>query len=361
MMEEDQEEEISPRLTLVPLTSIRISASNPRTDGERELDGLALALEAGLVQPPTLVEVAPGEYEVELGERRVRAAQARGWAEVPAIIAVPRPPIVAHQRRLVENLHRRDLRPLDEARALKLGWLCANATEMGLTTATNTALEEAGSVRAGLTRVATVLEEAGWTSTRPALTQDAYLRSLGLGLSTAALRKKLQLLAVSEAVQTRLEALGLTEAALRAFVRLDEPDQAVLLDALEDDPALARQVRTIVDGVRKKGRSIADAIAIARGQVPGAPIIASAAPRPASEDGDGEGDDAFGAGVGSEVVGEIQAADQVLPLLELAQQLAAVLTALTPAAVADLPAPWDGFGQQAIATIREALRPFDEG
>jgi hypothetical protein len=206
-----------------------------------------------------------------------------------------------------------------------------------------------------------VREKAGWTSTRPALTQDAYLRSLGLGLSTAALRKKLQLLAVSEAVQTRLEALGLTEAALRAFVRLDEPDQAVLLDALEDDPALARQVRTIVDGVRKKGRSIADAIAIARGQVPGAPIIASAAPRPASEDGDGEGDDAFGAGVGSEVVGEIQAADQVLPLLELAQQLAAVLTALTPAAVADLPAPWDGFGQQAIATIREALRPFDEG
>jgi membrane-bound metal-dependent hydrolase YbcI (DUF457 family) len=149
-MAHDQEEEIPPRLVLVPLTSIRISASNPRTDGERELDGLALALEAGLVQPPTLVEIRPGEYEVELGERRVRAAAARGWAEVPAIIAVPRPPIVAHQRRLVENLHRRDLRPLDEARALKLGWLCANATEMGLTSATNAALEEAGSVRAGL-------------------------------------------------------------------------------------------------------------------------------------------------------------------------------------------------------------------
>jgi hypothetical protein len=58
--------------------------------------------------------------------------------------------------------------------------------------------------------------------------------------------------------------------------------------------------------------------------------------------------------------GEIQAADQVLPLLELAQQLAAVLTALTPAALAGLPAPWDGFGQQALATIREALRPFEE-
>jgi ParB-like chromosome segregation protein Spo0J len=292
----------------------------------------------------------------------VRAAQARGWAEVPAIIAVPRPPIVAHQRRLVENLHRRDLRPLDEARALKLGWLCANAEALGLTSATNAALEEAGSVRAGLTWVATVLEEAGWSSTRPPVTQDAYLRGLGLGLSTAALRKKLQLLAVSEAAQARLEALGLTEAALRAFVRLGEADQAVLLGALEEDPGLARQVRTIVDGVRKKGRQVADAVAIARGQVPGAPIIApaSGAARPASQDADGEGDDAFGAGVGGAATEEIQAADQVLPLLELAQQLAAVLTALTPAAVADLPAPWDGFGQQAIATIREALRPFGE-
>jgi ParB-like chromosome segregation protein Spo0J len=358
---QDDHEGGQPRLVLVPLTSIRISTSNPRTDGERELDGLALALEAGLVQPPTLVEIRPGEYEVELGERRVRAAQARGWAEVPAIIAVPRPPIVAHQRRLVENLHRRDLRPLDEARALKLGWLCANATEMGLTSATNAALEEAGSVRAGLTRVATVLEEAGWTSTRPPVTQDAYLRSLGLGLSTAALRKKLQLLALSEEAQARLEALGLTEAALRAFVRLDEAEQAVLLGALEADPGLARQVRTIVDGVRKKGRQVADAVAIARGQVPGAPIIAPApgAARPASEDG--EDDDTFERGAGGEVSGEIQAADQVLPLLELAQQLAAVLTALSPAALAALPAPWDGFGQQAIATIREALRPFDEG
>lgn len=351
-----------PRLALIPLAAIRISTRNPRTDGERELEGLAAALSAGLVQPPTLIEVGPGCYEVELGERRVRAARECGWREVPALIAVPRPPLVAHQRRLVENLHRRELRPLDEARALKLGWLCANAVAMGLTTAANAALEAAGSVRAGLVRVGALLAEAGWSSTRPPMTQDAYLRGLGLGLSTAALRKKLQLLGLSEDAQERLEALGLTEAALRAFVRLDEGEQAVLLGALEADPGLARQVRSIVDGVRKKGRTIADAVAIARGEVPGAPLAAPTAgsARRASAEGAWEDEERAAGGDGAGALGEQEAAERVLPLLELAQQLADALSALTPAALVGLPAPWDGFGQQALATIRAALRPFGE-
>ncbi|HEU4326130.1 MAG TPA: hypothetical protein VFS21_23520, partial [Roseiflexaceae bacterium] len=268
--------------------------------------------------------------------------------------------------RLVENLHRRDLRPLDEARALKLGWLCANATAVGLVEPANMVLATAGTVRAALARLTELLEEAGWSSSRPAVTQPDYLRELGLGLSAATLRKKLQLLALSEEAQDRLEQFSLTEAALRAFVRLSGDEQVVLLDALDAAPGLARQVRTIVDSVRKKGRSIADAIAIARGQVPGTAMDLTPGVRDDAHLPGWASDRTSGdvleeeTNATSDAVEQQRAADLVLPLLETAQQLAEQLGALSPEALAELPEPWDVFGQEALVLVRSALRPFEE-
>ncbi|HEU4321964.1 MAG TPA: ParB/RepB/Spo0J family partition protein, partial [Roseiflexaceae bacterium] len=108
--------------------AILLTGNNPRTDGASELEGLTASLAAGLAQPPVVAEVRPGVYELLVGERRVRSAREAGLPRLAVLVRPAPTPIEAATLRLVENLHRRDLRPLDEARALKLGWLCANAT-----------------------------------------------------------------------------------------------------------------------------------------------------------------------------------------------------------------------------------------
>jgi hypothetical protein len=234
------------RLLDVPAAAIRLTPANPRTDGAEDLDGLVASLSLGLAQRPTLIEVEPGVFEVLTGERRVRAGLVAGWTAIPAVVEDVLDPLTAHTRRVSENLHRKDLNPLDEARALKLDWLNANVLALGLAGEAGAALSQAGSVRAGLAAVAAVLEAAQWSPSRPNVTQEAYLESRGLGISKAAMRKKLQLLNLSDAAQERIDALGLTEAGIRAFMRLDVAQQDALLAALDADPSLARKVKTIL-------------------------------------------------------------------------------------------------------------------
>lgn len=354
----------------VPATAIRLTSANPRTDGGMDIAGLTASITHGLAQRPTLVEVEPDVFEVLLGERRVRAGLAAGWATIPALVEAPLAPHAAHARRVAENLHRADLGPLDEARALKLDWLNANAVALDLAAPLDAALAEAGSVRAGLAAVSALLTAADWSPSRPAVTQEAYLESRGLGISTAALRKKLQLLNLSPAAEARLDRAGLTEAGVRAFLRLPHADQTMLLDAIDDDPALARDTRTIVQWVLdpNKQRSMPQALAIARGEVP--PVADGA------DDGDDADDDAaraapseLGAAVppaardaaparGDRALDDQTAAELVLPLMESAQQIQNQLDALAGVDLAQLPAPWDAFAHDALSTVFTALQPF---
>ena len=77
----------------------------------------------GLVQPILVRPVGsriPGEsqrYEIIAGERRWRAAQMAGLAEIPAIIRDV-PDEAAVSMALIENIQREDLNPLEEAAAL---------------------------------------------------------------------------------------------------------------------------------------------------------------------------------------------------------------------------------------------------
>ncbi|KAB8140801.1 hypothetical protein F8S13_22650 [Chloroflexia bacterium SDU3-3] len=251
----------------VPAAQIQLAAANPRTDGAEDIAGLAASLSAGLAQRPTLLELGPEQYAVLTGERRVRAALAAGWATIPALVEEPLDPLAAHTRRVLENLHRKDLGPLDEARALRLDWLIANAVALELTEAAATAVAAGGSVQSALAPLTQVLLDAGWSATRPTVTQEQYLTARGLGMSTASLRKKLQLLTLTDAAQERLAALGLTEASVRAFARLDAAQQTTLLAALDADPSLVRKVKTIIQDVTARGYPLAHALALARGEV----------------------------------------------------------------------------------------------
>jgi ParB family chromosome partitioning protein len=74
--------------------------------------------EMGVLQPILVRPKDDGEYELIAGERRWRAAQRAGLTTVPAIIRTT-DDLSSVEQALVENLHRQDLTPLEEAAAFQ--------------------------------------------------------------------------------------------------------------------------------------------------------------------------------------------------------------------------------------------------
>jgi ParB family chromosome partitioning protein len=72
--------------------------------------------EFGLLQPIVVREAAEGRYELIMGERRLRAARAAGLDSVPAIVRDTTDDAMLRDA-LLENIHRVQLNPLEEAAA----------------------------------------------------------------------------------------------------------------------------------------------------------------------------------------------------------------------------------------------------
>jgi ParB family chromosome partitioning protein len=110
----------------VPLDLLQRGKYQPRTDMRPEsLQELADSIKAqGLVQPILVRPLGgrkPGEsqrYEIIAGERRWRAAQMAGLADISVVIRDV-PDEAALAMALIENIQREDLNPLEEARALQ--------------------------------------------------------------------------------------------------------------------------------------------------------------------------------------------------------------------------------------------------
>lgn len=112
---------VGARFAEVDITSIRPNPRQPR----RAFDEDALAelvhsvREVGVLQPVVVRELPPGtdgQFELVMGERRWRAAREAGLATVPAIIR-DTPDTALLRDALLENLHRAQLNPLEEAAA----------------------------------------------------------------------------------------------------------------------------------------------------------------------------------------------------------------------------------------------------
>ncbi len=85
---------------------------------EDKLRELADSIAAqGVVQPVVVREVGGGKYELIAGERRWRAAQLAGLAEIPVVMRNVDDQ-AAMAMALIENIQRDDLNPLEEAQAL---------------------------------------------------------------------------------------------------------------------------------------------------------------------------------------------------------------------------------------------------
>jgi len=112
------------RVASLPLDLLQRGKYQPRVDMRPEsLSELADSIKAqGVVQPILVRPLARshGEsqrYEIIAGERRWRAAQMAGIAEIPAVIRDV-PDEAALAMTLIENIQREGLNPLEEARAL---------------------------------------------------------------------------------------------------------------------------------------------------------------------------------------------------------------------------------------------------
>jgi len=87
-------------------------------DPERLTELAASIKSQGLIQPIIVRAIAGARFEIIAGERRWRAAQQAGLAEIPALVRkVSDQSVVAMA--LIENIQREELTPLEEAQALQ--------------------------------------------------------------------------------------------------------------------------------------------------------------------------------------------------------------------------------------------------
>lgn len=148
---------------------------------EDELEGLATSLkDIGVLQPLVVRPIADDRFELVAGERRLRAARIAGLATVPVLIRHTDDADLLKEA-LVENIHRVQLNPLEEAAAYQQ-----------------------------------LLQEFGFT-------QEELARRLGK--SRPSVTNALRLLTLPPPVQRRVAAGVLSAGHAKALLSLDDHDQ----------------------------------------------------------------------------------------------------------------------------------------
>jgi ParB family chromosome partitioning protein len=110
----------SQRQEMLAVGTLQPGKYQPRTRMDPgSLEELAASIKAqGLIQPISVRPVGTGRFEIIAGERRWRAAQIAGLAEVPVLIR-DIPDDAALAMSLIENIQREDLNPLEEAAGIQ--------------------------------------------------------------------------------------------------------------------------------------------------------------------------------------------------------------------------------------------------
>ncbi|MGI5212606.1 ParB/RepB/Spo0J family partition protein [Plantactinospora sp. CA-290183] len=106
------------RFAEIPLDAIVPNPKQPRqVFDEDALEELKLSIEeVGFLQPVVVRQLSDDRYELVMGERRWRAAQAVGRESIPAIVRDTKDDAMLRDA-LLENIHRANLNPLEEAAA----------------------------------------------------------------------------------------------------------------------------------------------------------------------------------------------------------------------------------------------------
>jgi ParB family transcriptional regulator, chromosome partitioning protein len=112
--------ETSPQpTTMLAISQIKLPLSQPRRFFDpKKLDELSRSIaKLGVIEPLLVRPLVGDEYELVAGERRLRASKLAGLAEVPVVVRVMDDAFTA-QVRLVENLQREDLNPIEETEGI---------------------------------------------------------------------------------------------------------------------------------------------------------------------------------------------------------------------------------------------------
>lgn len=105
-------------LVEVAVSAVVPNRHQPRAhfDEESLVELAASIASMGVLQPILVRPLEDGSYELIAGERRWRAATRAGLTSIPAVVRVS-DEVGSMEQALVENLHREDLTPLEEAAA----------------------------------------------------------------------------------------------------------------------------------------------------------------------------------------------------------------------------------------------------
>jgi ParB family chromosome partitioning protein len=108
---------LEPVLVEIPIADVVPNPHQPRVHFDEEsLGELAASITQLGVLQPILVRSVDGRFQLIAGERRWRAARRAGLTTIPAVIRTS-DDVSAVEQALVENIHRADLTPLEEAAA----------------------------------------------------------------------------------------------------------------------------------------------------------------------------------------------------------------------------------------------------
>jgi ParB family transcriptional regulator, chromosome partitioning protein len=114
---EDVEDSSGPIFEQLLIDRIDPNPRQPRGAFDEEpLQELTASIEAVGVLQPIVVRPNGERYQIVMGERRVRAAKAAGLERIPTIVRTTEDDQLLRDA-LLENIHREDLNPLEEAAA----------------------------------------------------------------------------------------------------------------------------------------------------------------------------------------------------------------------------------------------------
>lgn len=214
--------------------------------------------EVGVLQPVVVRETTPGRYELVMGERRWRACREAGLSTVPAIVKETRDDALLRDA-LLENLHRADLNPLEEAAAYEQLLQEFGATHEQLA-------QRVGRSRSHVTNTVRLLHLPPSVQRRVAagVLSAGHARAL-LGLETLAVQEELAARIVAEglsvrateelvAIRTTTPAPASATARASRGQRMHAPGLAELSERLGD----RFDTRVKVELGRRKGRIVVE-------------------------------------------------------------------------------------------------------
>jgi len=190
-------------ISVLPLAALQAGRYQPRTRmDESSLRDLAASIRTyGVMQPLVVRPIGPERWEIIAGERRFRAAQIAGLAEVPVVVReVPDEQALALA--LIENIQREDLNPLEQAQAIRR-----------------------------------LIDEFGYSHEQAAE---------AIGRSRSATSNLLRLLNLAEPVQTMLLAGDLDMGHARALLALDRAEQIMLAHRVVEKDLTVRETEKAV-------------------------------------------------------------------------------------------------------------------